>query len=91
MPRRRYAPEKIISKLRKAEVLLSEGQTMGQTCKSLGESDQTCCRWRKEYSGVRTSQVRRLKEVERENAGLGKLVTDPSPDNAILKEAVSGN
>ena len=91
MPRRRYTPEQIISKLREAEVLLSQGQTVGQACKSLGVSDQTYYRWRKEYGGMRTSQVRRLKELERENARLKRLVADLSLDNAILKEAVSGN
>lgn len=91
MPRRRYTPEQIISKLREAEVLLSQGQTVGQACKALGVSDQTYYRWRKEYGGMRTSQVRRLKELERENVRLKKLVADLSLDNAILKETVSGN
>jgi putative transposase len=91
MPRRKYTPEQIISKLRKAEVLLSQGKTVGQVCKSLGVSDQTYYRWRKEYGGMRTSQVHRLKELERENARLKKLVADLSLDNAILKEAISGN
>jgi putative transposase len=91
MPQRRYTPEQIISKLREAEVLLSQGQTVGQACKSLGVSDQTYYRWRKEYAGMRTSQVRRLKELERENVRLKRLVADLSLDNAILKEAASGN
>jgi putative transposase len=91
MPRRKYTPEQIISKLREAEVQLSQGQTVGQVCKSLGVSDQTYYRWRKEYGGMRTSQVHRLKELERENARLKKLVADLSLDNAILKEAISGN
>jgi len=91
MPRRRYTPEQIISKLREAEVLLSQGQTVGRACKSLGVSDQTYYRWRKEYGGMRTSQVRRLKDLERENDRLKKLVADLSLDNAILKEAISGN
>jgi transposase-like protein len=91
MPRRKYTPEQIISKLREDEVLLGQGQTVGQACKSLGVSDQTYYRWRKEYGGMRTSQVRRLKDLERENARLKKLVADLSLDNAILKEAISGN
>ena len=91
MPRRRSTPEQIISKIREAEVLLSQGQTVGQACKSLGVSDQTYYRWRKEYGGMRTSQVRRLKDLERENDRLKKLVADLSLDNAILKEAISGN
>jgi putative transposase len=91
MPRRKYTTEQIISKLREAEVLLSQGQTVGQVCKSLGVRDQTYYRWRKEYGGMRTAQVHRLKELERENARLKKLVADLSLDNAILKEAISGN
>lgn len=91
MPRKRYTLEQIISKLREAEVLLSQGQTVAQACKSLGVSEQTYYRWRREYGGMGTTQVRRLKGLERENARLKKLVADLSLDNAILKEALSGN
>ena len=91
MPRKRYTPEQIISKHCEAEVLLSQGQTVAQACKSLGVSEQTYYRWRREYGGMGTTQVRRLKGLERENARLKKLVADLSLDNAILKEAPSGN
>jgi len=91
MPRKRYTPEQIISKLREAEVLLSQGQTVAQASKQLGVSDQTYYRWRRELGGMRTSQVRKLKDLEKENARLKKLVADLSLDNAILKEAISGN
>ena len=91
MPRKRYTPEQIISKLREAEVLLSQGQTVAQASKQLGVSDQTYYRWRRELGGMRTSQVRKLKDLENENARLKKLVADLSLDNAILKEAISGN
>ncbi len=91
MPRRRYTPEQIISKLREAEVLLSQGQTVTQASKQLGVSEQTYYRWRKEYGGMRTSQVRRLKDLEKENARLKRLVADLALDNAVLKEAISGN
>ena len=91
MPRKRYTPEQIISKLREAEVLLSQGQTVAQASKQLGVSDQTYYRWRREFGGLRTSQVRKLKDLEKENARLKKLVADLSLDNAILKEAISGN
>ena len=91
MPRKRYTPEQIISKLREAEVLLSQGQTIAQASKQLGVSDQTYYRWRRELGGMRTSQVRKLKDLEKENARLKKLVADLSLDNAILKEAISGN
>ena len=65
MPRKRYTPEQIISKLCEAEVLLSQGQTVAQACKSLGVSEQTYYRWRREYGGMGTTQVRRLKGLER--------------------------
>ena len=91
MPRRRYTPEQIISKLREAEVLLSQGQTVAHASKQLGVTEQTYYRWRKEYGGMRTSQVRKLKDLEKENARLKKLVADLSLDKAILKEALSGN
>ena len=87
MPRKRYTPEQIISKLHEAEVLLSQGQAVTQASKQLGVSEQTYYRWRKEYGGMRTSQVRKLKDLEKENARLKKLVADLSLDNAILKEA----
>jgi transposase-like protein len=91
MPRKRTTPEQIISKLREAEVLLSQGQTVAHVSKQLGVTEQTYYRWRKEYGGMRTSQVRKLKDLERENGRLKKLVADLSLDNAILKEAISGN
>ncbi len=91
MPRKRTTPEQIISKLREAEVLLSQGQTVAQASKQLGVRDQTYYRWRREFGGMRTSQVRKLKDLEKENARLKKLVADLSLDNAILKEAISGN
>jgi transposase-like protein len=91
MPRKRYTPEQIISKLREAEVLLGQGETVTQTSKQLGLTEQTYYRWRREFGGTRTSQVRKLKELEKENARLKRLVADLSLDNAILKEAVSGN
>ena len=91
MPRKRYTPEQNISKLREAEVLLSQGKTVAQASKQLGVSEQTYYRWRKAYGGMRTSQVRKLKDLEKENARLKCLVADLSLDNAILKEAISGN
>ena len=91
MPRKRYTPEQIISKLREAEVLLSQGRSVSQASKQLGVSDQTYYRWRREYGGIRTSQVRKFKDLEKENVRLKKLVADLSLDNVILKEAISGN
>ena len=91
MVRKRYTPEQIINKLREAEVLLSQGSTIGAICKKIGVSDYTYYRWRKEYGGMRIDQARLLKELEQENSRLKKLVADLSLDNAILKEASRGN
>jgi transposase-like protein len=89
--RKRYTPEQIISKLREAEVLLSKGQTTGLVCRKIGVTEQTYYRWRKEYGGLRTDQAKRLKELEKENARLKKVVADLTLDNDILREAASGN
>ncbi len=91
MPKKRYAAEQIIRHLREAEVELAKGQTTGVVCRKLGITEQTYYRWRKEYGSLRVDQVRRLKELERENGRLKKLVADQALDLAILKEASSGN
>ncbi|KPK66140.1 MAG: transposase [Planctomycetes bacterium SM23_32] len=91
MGRKRFTPEQIIGKLREAEVLLGKGQTVGQVCRKLAVTDQTYYRWRKEYGGMRVEQARRLKELEKENARLKRLVADLSLDKQILKEAAEGN
>jgi len=91
MAKKRHAAEQIISKLREAEVLLAKGTKLPQVCRKLGVTEQTYYRWRKEYGGVRTDQVKRFKEMEKENARLKKLVADLSLDNAILKEAAYPN
>ena len=89
MPRKRYSPEEIIRKLREAEVLLSQGQTVQEAVRQFGIAEQTYYRWRKEYGGLDKSQAARLKELERENLRLKKLVADLSLDKAILEEALS--
>jgi len=86
--RRRYTPEQVITKLREAEVFLSQGQTIAQACKAIEISEQTYYRWRKEYGGMNIPQARQFKELEKENARLKKLVADLSLDNAILKEVL---
>ena len=92
MNRRHYKPEQIIRKLREADVLVSKGETVGQICRTLGISDVTYYRWRKEYGGMQVDQARRLKDLEQENNRLKKLVADLSLDNSILKEeAARGN
>lgn len=91
MPRKRFTPEQIIQNLREAEVLLSQEKTIAQVCKKIGITDQTYYRWRKEYGGVRTDQAKRLKDLEKENARLKRLLADAELDKAILREAASGN
>ena len=91
MARKRHAPEQIIHKLREAEVTLAKGQTAAEVVRRLGITEQTYYRWRKEYGSLRVDQAKRLKELEKENARLKKLVADQALDNAILKEAASGN
>ena len=86
--RRSYSPDQIITKLREAEVLLSQGKTVKEACKALMVSEQTYYRWRREYGGMDITQAKRLKEMEKENARLKKLVADLSLDNAILKEVL---
>jgi putative transposase len=90
MPRKRFSPEQIISKLREAEVLLSQGKTTAEVCRALNVSEQTYYRWRKEYGGMGTEQARRLKELEKENVRLKKLVADLSLDKAILQKTLRG-
>jgi transposase-like protein len=91
MKRKRYSPEKIIGMLREAEVALAQGITVGQISRQLSISEQTYYRWRKQYGGMKISQVRRLKDVERENVRLKKAVADLTLDKVILKEALEGN
>ena len=91
MGRRSYRPEEIINKLLEAEVLLSQGSTVGEASKRIEVTEQTYYRWRREYGGMRVNQARRLKELEKENSRLKKLAADLSLDNTILKEAARGN
>lgn len=87
--KRRITDETIITKLREAEVLLSQGMALEDIFKQLGVSKQTYYRWRAEYGGLDANQARELRELKRENARLKSLVADLSLDNAILKEVVS--
>jgi len=91
MKKKRFTPEQIIAKLREAEVRLSKGESVGKACRNIGVSEQTYYRWRNEYGGMRIAQAKRLKEIEKENGRLRKVVADLSLDNAILKEATKGN
>ncbi len=91
MGRKRHTAEQIIAKLREAEIELAKGQMTVDVVRKLGITEQTYYRWRKEYGGLRVDQARRLKDLERENGRLKKLVADQALDNAILKEVASGN
>ena len=91
MTKKGYSAEQIIGKLREAEVLLSQGSTVGEVSRKLGITEQTYYRWRREYGGMRLDQARRLKDLEKENGRLKRLVADLTLDNAILKEATRGN
>ena len=86
--RRNYTSEQIISMLREAEIHLGQGKTVKETSKLLEISEQTYYRWRREYGGMDITQSKKLKEVEKENIRLKKLVVDLSLDNAILKEVL---
>ena len=91
MVKKSHSPEQIINKLREAEILLNQGANVGEASRKIGVTEQTYYRWRKEYGGMRIEQAKRLKELEKENTRLKKLVADISLDNAILKEASEGN
>ncbi len=91
MGKKHFKPEQIIKKLREAEVLFSSGESVEQVCRKLEISDVTYYRWRKEYSGMKVEQAKRLKKLEQENSQLKKLVADLSLDNSILQEAARGN
>ena len=91
MPKKRYRPEDIIAKLREADILISQGKMVAETIRQLGVSDVTYYRWRKEYGGMTTTQVKRLKELEKENLRLRRAVSDLTLDKLILQEAARGN
>lgn len=90
MKRTRHSPEQIIAKLREADALLGGGATIGQVCQKLGIAEQTFHRWRNQYGGMKAQDAKRLKELERENARLKKVVAEQALDNAMLKELNSG-
>ncbi len=89
--RRRHTPEQIIRKLREAERLLGEGQGVPEVAKALEVSEQTFHRWRAQYGGMKADDAKRLKELERENASLKRLVADKELENLALREVAKGN
>lgn len=91
MTRKRHSAEQIIGKLRAVEVDISTGMTVEQASRKEGITEQTFYRWRKEYGGLKMDQAKRLKELEKENASLKKLVADLSLDKQMLQEVARGN
>ncbi len=91
MVRKGYTPEQIINKLREAEILFNKGAAIAEASRKIGVTEQTYYRWRREYGGMRVEQARRLKDLEKENSRLKKLVAELSLDISILKEAARGN
>lgn len=91
MTKKGYTPEQIINKLREAEILISQGSSVIEASRNIGVTEQSYYRWRKEYGGMRIEQAKRLKDLEKENARLKKLVAELSLDKAILTEVVRGN
>lgn len=90
MARRRHSPGQVIRKLREGEKLLSEGRDLAEVCKHLEISEQSWHRWRNQYGGMKADEAKRLKELERENARLKKLVAEAELDKAMLKEIAEG-
>ncbi len=91
MPRRRHKPEEIVAKLRQVDVLISQGQSVADSVRSIGVTEVTYYRWRQEYGGLKSDQVRRLKELETENTRLRRAISDLTLDKLILQEASRGN
>jgi putative transposase len=91
MPRKQYKPEEIIAKLRQVDVLVSQGQPVAAAVRSIGVTEVTYYRWRREFGGLKTDQVKRMKELEAENARLRRAVSDLTLDKMILAEAAKGN
>jgi len=89
MPRKHFTPEQIIRKLREAEVLIAEGRPVQQAVRQIAVSEQTYYRWRKEYGGLRIDQAKRLKELEKENGRLKRLVAEKELDIQVLKETLA--
>jgi ACT domain-containing protein len=91
MPRKSYTPEQVVTKLKQIEVLMSQGKQIMHACKEAGISDKSYYRWRKEFGGLKLTQAKKFKELERENARLKRLVADLSLEKAMLQEVASGN
>ena len=91
MERKHYKPEEIVAKLRQVDVLVSQGQSRSEAVRQIGVTETTYFRWRREYGGLKTDQVKRLKDLEAENTRLRRAVSDLTLDKMILAEAAKGN
>jgi transposase-like protein len=91
MPKKRHKPEEIVAKLRQIDVQVSQGQSVADAIRSIGVTEVSYYRWRREFGGLKSDQVKRMKELEAENARLRRAVADLTLDKLILKEAASGN
>ena len=91
MPRKRHKAEEIVAKLRQVDVLVSQGHSVADAIRAIGVTEVTYYRWRQEFGGLKTEQVKRLKELEAENARLRRAVSDLTLDKLILQEAARGN
>ena len=91
MARKRHKPEEIVAKLRQVDVLTAQGKSIAEAVKTIAVTETTYFRWRAEYGGMKSDQVKRLKELELENARLRRVVSDLTLDKLILTEAARGN
>ncbi len=91
MPRKRHKAEEIVAKLRQVDVLTSQGQSVADAVRSIGITEVTYYRWRREYGGLKSDQVKRLKALETENGRLRRAISDLTLDKLILQEAARGN
>jgi transposase-like protein len=91
MPKKRFSPEQIVTLLRQIEVTMGQGKSAQLACREAGISEQNFYRWRKEYGGLDLDQARRMKDLEKENARLKRLVADLSLEKQVLKDISSGN
>ena len=91
MPQKKHKPEEIFAKLRQVDVLLSQGRPVAEAIRAIGVTPCTYYRWRKEFGGLKSDQVKRLRELEKENERLRKAVSDLTLEKLILREAASGN
>ncbi len=91
MARKHHKPEEIVAKLRQVDVLVSQGQAVAEAIRAIGVTEVTYYRWRQEYGGLKSDQIKRMKELETENQRLRKAIADLTLDKLILQEAARGN